>query len=183
MDGRQHPAALRGLRRAALAAALALLVASAAPAGALEEGEAAPEFSAPRLVGEGAVSLGAYRGKVVYLDFWASWCAPCLVSLPMLEELRKEFPADHFQILAVNLDREPARARSFLRKRKISYPSATDPEGRIPERFGLETMPTSYLIDARGVVRHVHTGFRKGDVDDLRARIRGLLSEVEAAQR
>jgi thiol-disulfide isomerase/thioredoxin len=196
MHGRQQPAASRGpratraatashhrLRATRAAAALVLLAAIAAPAGAVEEGEVAPQFSAPRLVGEGALSLGAYRGKVVYVDFWASWCAPCLVSLPALEELRKEFPADRFQILAVNLDREPARARSFLRKHKIGYPSATDPEGRIPERFGLETMPTSYLIDAQGVVRHVHNGFRKGDVDDLRTRIRSLLSEVKAARR
>lgn len=162
---------------------LALLLAIAAPAAAVEEGDKAPEFHAPRLNADGGVSLGDFRGKVVYLDFWASWCAPCLVSLPVLDELRKEFPADRFQILAVNLDREPAKARSFLRKRKIGYPSATDPEGRIPETFGLETMPTSYLIDAKGVVRHVHTGFRKGDVGDIRARIQGLLSEVEAAKR
>lgn len=162
---------------------IALFLAVAAPASAVEEGERAPEFHAPSLDGKGGVSLGDYRGKVVYLDFWASWCAPCLVSLPILEELRREFPADRFQILAVNVDREPAKARSFLRKRKIGYPSATDPDGRIPETFGLETMPTSYLIDGKGVVRHVHTGFRKGDVGDIRARIRGLLSEVEAAKR
>jgi thiol-disulfide isomerase/thioredoxin len=171
-------------RRARAAGALvALLFAVAAPASALEEGEKAPEFHAPRLNGDGGVSLGEFRGKVVYLDFWASWCAPCLVSLPVLEELRQEFPADRFQILAVNLDREPAKARSFLRKRKIGYPSATDPEGRIPETFGLETMPTSYLIDAKGVVRYVHTGFRKGDVGVIRARIQNLLSEFEAAKR
>lgn len=169
--------------RGVAAGLLALSFLVAAPASAVEEGESAPQFNAPLLDGEGAVSLGAHRGKVVYLDFWASWCAPCLVSLPELEGLRKEFPADRFQILAVNLDREPGKARSFLRKRRIGYPSASDPEGRIPETFGLETMPTSYLIDARGVVRHVHTGFRKSDVPDLRARIRSLLSEVEAARR
>ncbi len=169
--------------RGVAAGLLALSFFVAAPASAIEEGESAPEFNAPLLDGEGAVSLGAYRGKVVYLDFWASWCAPCLVSLPALEELRKEFPADRFQILAVNLDREPGKARYFLRQRRIGYPSASDPEGRIPETFGLETMPTSYLIDAKGVVRHVHTGFRKGDVPGLRARIQSLFSEVEAAQR
>jgi thiol-disulfide isomerase/thioredoxin len=173
----------RTSRAQAAGAFVALLFAVAAPAPALEEGERAPQFHAPRLDGDGGVSLGDFRGKVVYLDFWASWCAPCLVSLPVLEELRQEFPADRFQILAVNLDREPAKARSFLRKRNIGYPSATDPEGRIPDTFGLETMPTSYLIDAEGVVRHVHTGFRKSDVGDIRARIKGLLSEVEAAKR
>ena len=123
----------------------------------------------------GNVELSDYRGKVVYLDFWASWCPPCLVSLPVLEELRQEFPESEFQVIAVNVDRQPAKARSFLAKRKIGYPSATDPDGRIPEKFGIETMPTSFLIDRQGIVRHVHRGFRKGDVDDLRGRIRALL--------
>jgi thiol-disulfide isomerase/thioredoxin len=162
--------------------AAALAAAVAAPAGALREGEPAPTFSAPRLDGAGKLALDAHRGKVVYLDFWATWCAPCRVSLPLLEQLRAEFPAERFQILAVNVDRDPSRARRFLTERKIGYPSATDPEGQIPERFGLKTMPTSYLIDARGVVRHVHTGFRKGDVEGLRARIRALLAEAEAAR-
>ncbi len=169
--------------RALTATVLLLALAAAAPAGALEEGDSAPEFNAPLLDGEGHLSLGEHRGKVVYLDFWASWCAPCLVSLPMLEELRQEFPADRFQVIAVNLDREPGKARRFLRKRAIGYPNATDPEGHIPDRYGLKTMPTSYLIDAKGIVRHVHTGFRKSDVGDLRERIRALLGEVEAARR
>ena len=161
-------------RLAAVACALCLVLATA-PAAALDPGDRAPSFQAPLLTGPGSLSLQKYRGKVVYLDFWASWCGPCLVSLPLLEELRREFPAADFQIVAVNVDQDLARARGFLAKRPVGYPSATDPAGRIPELFGLETMPTSFLIDRSGVIRHVHRGFRKGDVGDLRERIRALV--------
>ena len=157
-------------------AATALLAATfAAPAQALELGDPAPAFSAPGLSG-GTVSLSAYRGKVVYLDFWASWCGPCAQSLPALEALRKEFAPADFQIVAVNLDRNPAVAAKFLKQRPVGYPSAIDPKGSLPTAFGVEAMPTSFLIDRAGVVRHVHRGFRESDVDPLRREIQKLVA-------
>jgi peroxiredoxin len=171
MKGRRSRS-LRGA--AALALATGLLLGTQASAAGV--GQTAPEFTAPALDGAKSVSLGAYRGKVVYLDFWASWCPPCLTSLPQLEQLRKQFPSDQFQILAVNVDQDPEKARKFLERTKVGYPSATDPKGRIPETFGIETMPTSFLIDRRGVIRYVHHGFRKGDVAPLRERIKNLVA-------
>lgn len=147
----------------------------ARPAFAIEEGDVAPDWSAPALVGGAPVSLAAARGKVVYLDFWASWCAPCRTALPALEMLRREFPAEAFAVLAVNVDREPEAARRFLARSPVGYASAMDPEGLIPARFGVETMPTSYLIDRKGVIRYVHRGFERGDVAILRARIADLV--------
>ena len=149
----------------------------AGSAGAVGSGDPAPAFSARSLTGPNTLTLAEHRGKVVYLDFWASWCGPCLVSLPALEELRGEFPGEQFQILAVNLDEDPSKARAFLERNPVGYPSAHDPKGQVPGRYGLETMPTSYLIDRKGVVRYVHEGFRKGDVDELRAQIRAALEE------
>lgn len=153
------------------------LLAAALPAAAVESGDPAPDFRLPALSGPMPLSLSEYRGKVVYLDFWASWCGPCLVSLPLLEELRREFSPRDFQVLAVNLDDDPSKARRFLDKRPVGYPSAHDPKGAVPGRFGVETMPTSYLIDRQGVVRHVHPGFRKADIEDLRQRVRALVGE------
>jgi thiol-disulfide isomerase/thioredoxin len=158
---------------AAVVSAALILVAGAARAA--DEGQPAPAFSARSLNGDGNISLSSYRGKVVYLDFWASWCAPCQAALPALEELRKEFPADQFQVIAVNVDTDPEKALRLLAKHKIGYPSAADPEGVLPESFGLKTMPTSYLIDRTGVVRLVHPGFRSSDVAELRARIKTLV--------
>jgi thiol-disulfide isomerase/thioredoxin len=143
---------------------------------ALEAGDPAPPFDAKLLGADGRLELNAYRGKVVYLDFWASWCPPCLISLPLLESLRGEFPEAEFQIVAVNLDTDSRKALRFLDKIRVGYPSAADPDGRIPASYGLATMPTSYLIDADGVIRHVHEGFRKSDVDALRERIRRLIA-------
>ncbi len=164
-----------GLRSTLLA--LVLLAFCAAAAHALEDGDPAPRFSAPSLTGGGNVSLADHRGKVVYVDFWASWCGPCLKSLPLLEELQQEFGADAFQVVGVNLDQDPAKGRRFLRKISVSYPSAMDPKGAIPETFGLETMPTSYLLDRDGVIRHVHKGFRKSDLPGLREKIAALVKE------
>lgn len=152
-----------------------LPVVCAHPAHALGPGDAAPQFAAPALSGGDPIDLADFRGRVVLLDFWASWCAPCLTSLPKLDELRHEFGASDFRVVAVNLDEDLDRARRFLSKSAIGYPSATDPKGAIPERFGLGTMPTSYLIDRKGVIRYVHEGFRSGDEDELRKWILTLL--------
>ena len=152
---------------------LALLLAGAAAA--VEPGEKAPEFERPDLDTGAPVSLEAYRGKIVYLDFWASWCPPCQVSLPQLDALQDELGGDLFQVVAVNVDQDPRKAMRILAQMGLSYPSASDPEMSLPEAYGLETMPTSYLIDGDGVVRYVHHGFRDGDLEQVRPIIRDLL--------
>ena len=162
------------LRKLATGISLWLLL-TANVAFALEVGDRAPAFAAPALDGKGTVELSKYRGKVVYLDFWASWCAPCLVAIPEIEEMRSEFPSHEFQIIAVNLDQQKKKALRFLSKNPVGYPSASDPEGRLPEQYGVDTMPTSYLIDRDGVIRYVHRGFQRGDGSRLRKEIRTLL--------
>ncbi len=178
--GPVHPRARVVLRRFRATAGIALALALAGVPGAaaaLDAGAQAPPLSAPKLTGPGKVSLEQYRGKVVYVDFWASWCAPCVTGMPLIDELRKEFDPEDFAVVGVNVDGEPRRARRLLERRPVGYPSVSDPSGRLPERFGLETMPTSYLIDRDGVVRYVHEGFRKSDVEVLRGKIRGLVGK------
>jgi cytochrome c biogenesis protein CcmG/thiol:disulfide interchange protein DsbE len=160
----------------AFAAAVLIMGALALPAAAVEQGDKAPDFTAAGLTG-GTISLADYRGKVVYLDFWASWCGPCAQALPALDALRREFPPGDFQVVAVNVDREAKSAQAFLRKRPIGYPSALDPEGAIPAQFGVEVMPTSFLIDRDGTVRHVQRGFRTDDVESLRKQIQQLVAK------
>jgi thiol-disulfide isomerase/thioredoxin len=160
-----------------VAMVLALLFLAPAGALAIKPGQTAPEIEGPLLDGSGKLSLSAYRGKVVYVDFWASWCPPCLAAVPALEKLRAEFANDDFQIIAVNVDKKPKKARKFLAKNSTGYPSVSDPKGAVPASYGLETMPTSYLVDRSGVVRYVHEGFRDGDIDEIRRQIRRWMKQ------
>jgi thiol-disulfide isomerase/thioredoxin len=150
---------------------------AASAALALDEGDRAPDFQARSVSGDAQVVLHQLRGKVVLLDFWASWCAPCNAAMPQLEKLSKEFPADQFVVVGVNVDKKLDDARRALAKRSVSYPNASDPTGTLPKRFGLQTMPTTYLIDQNGVVRYVHRGYRNGDADELREQIEKLLAK------
>ncbi len=166
-----------GLRRALPLAFSIWLGAFAAPAAALEPGDLAPAFDAPSLGGGGTLSLEAHRGKVVLVDFWASWCAPCRLAMPEIESLRREFADRDFQVIAINVDRDPRKALAALERTPVGYPSASDPEGRLPARFELATMPTSYVIGRDGRVHTVHEGFREGDIAPLRSAIRAALAQ------
>ena len=131
----------------------------------------------PELSGAGEISLEALRGKVVYLDFWASWCGPCRVSFPILEQLRVELGADGFEVLAINVDEVESDARKFLSEVPVSYLVVRDEKAVSPQTYGILGMPTGYLIDRRGVVREIHQGFRKSDGVQLRTAIVELLGE------
>jgi thiol-disulfide isomerase/thioredoxin len=170
------------MRRSLLSALLPLaLLATASVSLALEEGDRAPDFQARSVAGDAQVVLHELRGKVVLVDFWASWCAPCNAAMPQLEKLSKEFPADQFVVLGVNVDKKLDDARRALERRSVSYANASDPTGGLPKRFGLETMPTSYLIDQDGFVRVVHRGFRSGDMDKLREQVQKLLAKKKGS--
>ena len=149
----------------------------AAPALGLEAGDVAPSFKAPRLDGSGELSLVDLRGKIVLVDFWASWCAPCQKSMPQFDALAKEFPADRFAVVGVNVDSDLGAAKKALSKRPVAYTIASDPTGKLPERYGVKNMPTAYLLDGDGGIRYVHRGFREGDIDKLREKIQKLLAE------
>jgi thiol-disulfide isomerase/thioredoxin len=168
------------MRRRSLKALLPLaftFLFAASASVALDEGDRAPDFQARSVTGDAEVVLHELRGKVVLVDFWASWCGPCNAAMPQLEKLSKEFPADQFVVLGVNVDKKLEDARKAIARRKVSYPNASDPTGMLPKRFGLETMPTTYLIDQSGVVRVVHRGYRSGDIDSLREQVKKLLAK------
>jgi thiol-disulfide isomerase/thioredoxin len=140
-------------------------------------GQVAPALSLPQLSGAGEVSLESLRGKVVYLDFWASWCGPCRISFPQLEQLRNELGSKGFEVLAINVDEVESDAQAFLSEVSVSYLVVRDGEGITPGTYGILGMPTGYLIDRQGIVREIHQGFRKSDGAYLRAAIVELLGE------
>ncbi|APR67536.1 TlpA family protein disulfide reductase [Thalassolituus oleivorans] len=153
-----------------------LLLTFASIAGA-ETKQPAPAFTLPKLVGEGTYSLSQFRGQVVYLDFWASWCGPCRKSLPLLNNLRGELHQQGFEVLAVNLDEDKASGLDFLKEVPVSYPTLHDANGTTPNAYGLRGMPTSYLIDRNGIMRAVHMGFKPSDMTEIRAQVVQLLNE------
>ncbi|MBL4606232.1 MAG: TlpA family protein disulfide reductase [Pseudomonadales bacterium] len=140
-------------------------------------GDRAPDISLPHLTGESQLDLKQLKGKVVYLDFWASWCGSCRVSLPLLNELRSDLSKKGFEVVGVNVDVKPKDGIAFLEKFPVSFPVLSDPKGKTPELYRLKGMPTSYLIDKKGIIRHIHVGFKKGDMAKIEKQVLALLSE------
>ncbi|MCB1701724.1 MAG: TlpA family protein disulfide reductase [Halioglobus sp.] len=155
------------------------LLALPVAAGSVQPGQSAPPLSLPLLsAGSPAeLSLASLQGKVVYLDFWASWCGPCRLSFPQLEQLRQELGPRGFEVLAVNVDEFEAHAMRFLAEVPVSYPVVYDGAATAPATYGILGMPTGYLIDRSGTVRLVHQGYRKSDGEALRTAIIELLGE------
>jgi thiol-disulfide isomerase/thioredoxin len=121
------------------------------------------------------IDLEALKGQVVYLDFWASWCAPCLESFPFLNYLQQTLGPQGLTIVAVNVDRDRADAERFLRAHPAQFRVIFDPDGVLPERFLVHGMPSSYLIDRAGTVQLRHEGFRRADRGFLEQRVRSLV--------
>ncbi|MCX7096935.1 MAG: TlpA disulfide reductase family protein [Methylococcales bacterium] len=154
--------------------ALALLAAPAASAVAV--GDKAPDCELSALGAGQAGKLSQYKGKVVYVDFWASWCGPCAQSFPFLNELHKQLGGQGLQIVGVNMDENADDANTFLAKIPASFPVAADASKQCAKDFDVQAMPSSYIIDNKGVVHHIHLGFRPGAADELQSTIQGLLS-------
>ncbi len=138
----------------------------------------APDFDLP-LLGAPAqgLALSSLRGSVVYLDVWASWCHPCLEAMPELNRLRNARAAEGFEILAVNIDAEPQDGVAALERIPVDYPVVSDPRSWILAEYGIDGVPTAFLIDRRGRIRHTVRGFRSAELPDIDRRIGVLLSE------
>lgn len=157
--------------------ALAWFVAAPVRAAALEVGQRFPDLGSFALEGTPPDLTDA---KVVIIDFWASWCAPCKASFPVYEALQKQFGPSGVQILAVNVDRDASKMQAFLRRQPVSFAVIRDAQSALVAAVDVPTMPTAFILDRHGVVRFVHRGFHG---DETRRRyeeqIRQLLQETE----
>ena len=123
------------------------------------------------------LDLNGFRGRVVYLDFWASWCGPCRQSFPWMEIMKETYGEQGLEIVAVNLDRNHADADKFLHQFHPTFDLRFDPKGELAELYKVQGMPSSVLIDRHGVTRFTHVGFRPVDARVFEAQVRELLAE------
>jgi cytochrome c biogenesis protein CcmG, thiol:disulfide interchange protein DsbE len=124
-----------------------------------------------------SLDLPDMRGRVVYLDFWASWCGPCKQSFPWMESLKSAYGDLGLKIITVNLDADRADADKFLKQFHPTFDVRFDPKGELAELYKVHGMPSSVLIDRHGVTRFTHVGFRPIDAATYEAQLRELLAE------
>jgi thiol-disulfide isomerase/thioredoxin len=116
-------------------------------------------------------------GKVLVLDFWATWCQPCKASFPKVDAIYKKHASKGLEVVAINEDDEQDKVPPFLAEVKPTFTIAFDNKGKAAEAYGVETMPSSFIIDRRGVVRYAHSGYHPDDSATIEAEIEGLLAE------
>lgn len=147
------------------------------PALALTVGDEAPAFKLPTFRDAAPVSPSDYRGQVLYVDFWASWCGPCLQAFPLMEQLRTELKAQGFEVIAVNVDSDVADARKFLKKQSVTFPIVGPAADSVPTSYGVTGMPYGVVIDRQGRVHSMHAGLRTATLPALKRELQDLLAE------
>ncbi len=166
------------MSRLELSLLAAVVVAGASLRGAIAPGDRFPELTGddlPRLAGE---ALPERTGRVVLVDFWASWCGPCKASFPVLDQLHRDYAAKGLVVVGVGVDEKPAAAADFVRRLAPTFPVVHDRSQRLVRAVAVPTMPTSYLLGRDGRVRFLHRGFHgERSARELRTQIEALLAE------
>lgn len=124
----------------------------------------------------GPLDLERHRGRIVIVDFWASWCKPCRQSVPWLNSLRERYGNDGLSIIGVNVDAERGDADRFLREVPIDFEIVFDPNGDLARQFKVQGMPSSYVFDRTGKLVETYVGFRDATKDEHEAALRKLLN-------
>ncbi len=137
---------------------------------------AAPAFSLPTRDGS-TLSLEDFRGEVVMINFWATWCGPCRQEMPLLEQIYQRYNRLGFTILGVNVEEHSADADRFLAETPVSFPILFDPSNEVSKRYGVSAMPSTAIVDRKGNVRFLHHGYQPGYEDEYQNQIRELVRE------
>jgi len=145
---------------------------------AAEAGDVAPAFALPTAKGD-TVALDQMKGKVVYVDFWASWCGPCRRSFPWLNEMLSKYGSKGFAVVGVNVDKKHADAEKFLAVTPATFTVVYDEAGTTPSAYGVKGMPSSYLVDGNGRIAYVERGFLEEKKPELEQRIVSLLGKSQ----
>jgi thiol-disulfide isomerase/thioredoxin len=161
-----------------MATALLAVFLATSLAQAADPGQPAPAFALPTAKGE-VVALEKLRGKVVYVDFWASWCGPCRRSFPWMNEMQQKYGPRGLAVVAINVDKKRSDAERFLVQYPAEFTVVYDEAGTTPAAYGVRGMPSSYLIDARGNVTFVERGFLDEHKAELESRVAALVAAAK----
>jgi thiol-disulfide isomerase/thioredoxin len=163
------------IRRPVFALVLASLLAIPAVAAPQKD---APDITLTALSGK-AMRIADLKGKVVLLDFWASWCVPCRRSFPEVDRLHRELEPKGLVVIAVNVDEQQKNAYTFLEKYPHTMTIAFDPKGAVAQAFNLQAMPSTMIVDRSGHIRFTHQGYTEKTIGQFRAEVLQLLAEAE----
>jgi len=166
---------MKGLSIKLLGAVLAILMGASLASSGLT-GQTAPDFVLKSATGEN-LRLSEYRGDVVMINFWATWCGPCRQEMPLLDELYGRYQRVGFNLLGVNIDDDSRRAMAMVDELGISFPVLFDEEKKVSKLYEVEAMPLTILLDREGTVRHIHHGYKPGYEQNYLNEIRSLLRE------
>lgn len=163
------------LRKMLVAVVFGAFAASSLASSSLE-GQVAPDFALKSSSGEN-MRLSEYRGDVVMINFWATWCGPCRQEMPLLDELYNRYNRVGFNLLGVNIDDDSRRAMQMVEELGVNFPVLFDARKEVSKLYEVEAMPVTVIVDRSGTVRYVHHGYKPGYEEKYLDQIRSLLRE------
>jgi len=155
---------------------LLCLVAATGAASSGLTGQPAPDFALKSSTGKN-LRLSEYRGDVVMINFWATWCGPCRQEMPLLDELYSRYQRVGFSLLGVNIDDDSGKAMNMVSELGVSFPVLFDARKEVSRLYAVDAMPVTVILDREGTVRHVHQGYKPGYEQKYLEQIRALLRE------
>ena len=153
-----------------------LSIAFVVPANASDISGKAPDFTLKSSSGKN-LRLSDYRGNVVLLNFWASWCGPCRQEMPLLEAMYKKYKKLGFVILGVNVEQDSSKANAYLSDVSVSFPILYDNNNTASKLYNVSAMPTTVIIDRNGNMRYLHKGYKPGYEKDYKKQVKALIRE------
>ncbi len=164
---------LKFLQRCAIAA---ILSSTSLFATAGDANGPAPAFTLTDLTGQTG-ALSQYKGQVVMVNFWATWCGPCQQEMPLLDQMYRKYKPAGFTLIGVNVDKNAPPVKDLLARKPVSFPVLLDPTNAVSKAYHLDEMPSSVIIDRKGNIRYLHRGYKPGDENEYQDRIRQLIRE------
>ena len=156
--------------------AMAAVVIVSAAAFAADSGGPAPAFSLTDLAGQPG-ALSQYKGNVVMVNFWATWCGPCQQEMPLLDQMYKKYKPAGFTLIGINVDKEAPAVKELLARKPVSFPVLLDPANQVSKAYHVDEMPSTVIVDKKGQIRYIHRGYKPGDENEYQDRIRQLIRE------